>query len=96
MAEIMDCPPDSCSTVLVSHGNTRQNNCSKNACAPLQLLCFQNQQKYSIVQACRGCHANDPNFMVYCHVCGASFTKWDTLRKHAQRVHNTDNGEFIV
>ena len=34
--------------------------------------------------------------MVYCHVCGASCTKWDTLRKYAQRVHSTDNVEFIV
>jgi hypothetical protein len=45
----------------------------------------------------RRCHENDPKFLVYCHVCGSSFKKWETLRKHIQRssCHNAIEPETV-
>ena len=99
MAQIMDRPPDSCSTVLISCGNAPTP--AKIIVAKMPVLhysfCASKTNRSTVLyKHVRGCYANNPNFMVYCHVCGASFTKGDTLRKHAQRVHSTDNGEFIV
>ena len=99
MAEIMDCPPDNCSTVLVSRGNAptpAKIIVVKMPVFHCSFCAFRTNRSIVLYKHVRGCHANNPNFMVYCHVCGASFTKWDTLRKYAQRVHSTENGEFIV
>ena len=32
-------------------------------------------------------HENEPNFMVYCSICGKSVRKWCSLKKHLQRNH---------
>lgn len=32
-------------------------------------------------------HKLDPNFLVHCSICGASFTKWNSFQRHVQRKH---------
>ena len=32
-------------------------------------------------------NTNDPNFIVYCTICGKSERKWSSLMKHLQRHH---------
>ena len=39
----------------------------------------------------RDFHANDPNFQVNCTLCGKSYKKWCSLKKHLHRVHSGEN-----
>ena len=39
----------------------------------------------------RTVHENDPNFIIYCSFCGLSYKKWESLRKHVQRIHQGDH-----
>lgn len=36
----------------------------------------------------RDFHENDPNFQVNCSLCGKSYKKWCSLKKHLHRVHS--------
>ena len=48
----------------------------------------------ALLKHIRSCHESEPNFLVYCHLCGLSFSKWESLRKHVQRNH-ADSGNIL-
>jgi hypothetical protein len=69
------------------HRSIHRSNLTKYYCDFCNFQCFNT---YELLKHIRRCHENDPKFLVYCHVCGSSFKKWETLRKHIQRssCHN--------
>ena len=45
----------------------------------------------ALLKHIRSCHES---VLVYCHLCGLSFSKWESLRKHVQRNH-ADSGNIL-
>lgn len=77
-----------CSTQPVSLSNTMATPAKNNQllsimpvyiCDYCDFRCFATDD---LLRHIRRCHENNPSFLVYCHLCGLSFKKWETLRKH--------------
>lgn len=47
---------------------------------------FQSSSHHLLLKHTR-VHEHEPNFIVYCSICGKSERKWGSLRKHLQRFH---------
>ena len=47
---------------------------------------FQCSDHYVLLKHTRA-HENEPNFIVYCSICGHSAKKWSSLKKHLHRCH---------
>ena len=59
-----------------------------NVCILLCRYCdFQCLDHKSLLKHTRAIHENDPDFKIYCSLCGRSFQKWCSLKKHLHRDH---------
>ena len=57
------------------------------SCTFCDFRCYKHQ---SLLKHIKGVHGNDPNFLIYCRHCSASYKRWDSLCKHIQRVHHDE------
>ena len=57
-------------------------------CSYCEFRCYNN---LGLLKHIRATHENDPNFRVYCSLCGKSYNKWCSFKKHLHRDHGMDN-----
>ena len=54
-------------------------------CSYCDFRCY-NQR--ALLKHLRDLHQNDPSFRVFCTLCGMTFRKWCSLKKHLHRDHD--------
>ena len=52
---------------------------------------FRCYNHLGLLKHIRATHENDPNFCVYCSLCGKSYNKWHSFKKHLHHDHGMDN-----
>ena len=57
-------------------------------CSYCEFRCYNH---LGLLKHIRATHENDPNFRVYCSLCGKSYNKWCSFKKHLHRDHGMDN-----
>lgn len=55
------------------------------SCSFCDFRCYDDQRM--LLKHMRDLHANDPNFLISCSICGQNFKKWSALKKHLHRFH---------
>lgn len=58
-------------------------------CNYCDLRCYD---RLVLLKHMRDTHEKDGNFSVVCDLCGRTYKKWNSLKKHLHRDHN---GEYI-
>jgi len=64
------------------------------------LLCslcdFRCNGKFILLKHMRDIHENDSNFHVTCELCGRTYKKWNSLKKHLHRDHGSECADVGV
>ena len=50
---------------------------------------FRCYEERVLLKHMRTVHSNDPRFCVRCSICGKTFRKWPSLKKHLHREHGS-------
>ena len=59
------------------------------SCSYCHFKCYDNT---SLMKHMKDCHSHEPEFGVSCTLCGQTYQKWDSLKKHLQRMHKSIAG----